>query len=232
MSETILITGANRGIGLEMVRQYAAAGWRVLACCRNPRQANELAALAEQAKGAVSVHQLDVGDAARIGRLADELEGQAIDILFNNAGRFGPPSQEYGPIDTEGWLETFRVNSIAPYQMAVAFAGHVARSHRRIIATMGTVMGSISDNRSGGYYAYRSSKAAVHMVVRGLAVDLQPRGIISVVFHPGWVQTDMGGAGATLSPAESVTGLRRFLGTVTPEHSGRFFDYQGRELPW
>ncbi len=232
MSDTILVTGANRGIGLELSRQYAAAGWRVLACCRRPDQAGELNALAQQSGGRLAVHQLDVRDTERIGRLAAELEGEAIDILLNNAGISGPRPQEFGAIDTEGWLETFRVNTIAPYQMALAFAGHVARSRRRIFATVGTIMGSIADNRSGGYYAYRSSKAAVHMVMRSLAVDLAPQGLTAVTFHPGWVRTEMGGAEATLTPAESVAGLRRVLNELTPEHSGRFFDYQGRELPW
>lgn len=230
--KTILITGANRGIGLELTRQYAADRWRVFACCRRPEEAGELARLADEKAGAVSVHRLDVSDPGDVEAFSRELREERIDILFNNAGVFGPREQHLAPIDPEEWLQTFRVNVIAPYRMAFAFTEQVARSDRKIIATMGSLMGSLEDNHAGGYYAYRSSKAAVAMVVRSLAADLRDLGITAVVLHPGWVQTEMGGAGATLTPKESVLGLRAVLDTLTLEQSGRFFNYDGRELPW
>lgn len=228
---SILVSGANRGIGLELARSFAGEGWRVFSCCRDPEGAEELQALAAQ-QAAVTVHRLDVTDGGQIKELAADLSGQPLDILFNNAGAFGPPRQAFGETDEEGWLETFRINTVAPLKMAEAFVEHVAVSQRRVIATMGSVMGSIAENTSGNYYAYRSSKAAVHMVMKGLAVDLSDRGIIAVVFHPGWVHTRMGGAEAPLSPAESAAGLARVLLGLSPSDSGRFYDYLGKERPW
>lgn len=229
--KTILITGANRGIGLELARQYAEGGWRVLACSRRPEEARELSALAERFAPAMALHRLDVADAGAVDALSRELRGERIDILFNNAGVFGPREQGLGPIDPEGWLRTFRVNVVAPYHMALAFLEQVARSERRIVATMGSLMGSLAGNHSGGYYVYRSSKAAAAMVVRSLAADLRPRGIVAVVLHPGWVQTDMS-PGAPLPPRESVAGLRKVLDSLTAQDSGCFFSYDGRQLPW
>ncbi|GAB4389641.1 MAG: SDR family oxidoreductase [Thermodesulfovibrionales bacterium] len=228
---TVLVTGSNRGLGLELSRQYAEDGWRVIACCRKPRGARELAALARR-HGGVSVHGLDVTDEEGIRELARELRGEKIDILFNNAGTSAPRRQEFGPIDTAGWVEAFRVNAIGPYIMAAAFAGHVARSDRKVIAAMSSIMGSVEENGSGGYYAYRSSKAALNMVMKGLAADLRPRGIITVCLHPGWVRTRMGGPGATQTPEESAAGLRRQLASLTQADSGRFITYLGEPLPW
>jgi NAD(P)-dependent dehydrogenase (short-subunit alcohol dehydrogenase family) len=230
--DTILITGANRGIGLELAAQYAADGWRVLACCRHPERAEPLQRLHAATSGRLSIHGLEVTDNEAIQALARELDGQDIDILFNNAGVGGGEHQALGKVDVEDWLRTFRVNTIAPLKVAEAFLPHVGRSRQRIIATMGSVMGSLAENTSGGHYIYRSAKAAVHMVGRCLAVDLRAQGIISVLFHPGWVKTDMGGANAPVAPADSAAGLRRVLAGLRLEDSGRFFDYQGDERPW
>ena len=232
MSETILITGANRGIGLELVRQYTIHGARVHACCRNPEQAGALKALEVESSGRVTVHSLDVGRDEDIRRLVEALRGEAIDILLNNAGIHGPAQQGFGTIDEAGWMETFRINVVAPYKMAVAFAERVAASRRKVIATMGSLMGSVAENSSGGMYPYRSSKSAVHMVMKSLAIDLRSRGIIAVALHPGWVRTDMGGPQAPLTAAESVAGLRRVLSSLTLEDSGKLWDYQQRVLPW
>jgi NAD(P)-dependent dehydrogenase (short-subunit alcohol dehydrogenase family) len=232
MAKTILITGSNRGLGLELATQYAAAGWRVLACCRDPGRAEALRGLASEYGERVGIHPLDVTDNERIGALAGELNEEAIDILFNNAGVGGGDHQSLGRVDTSRWLEVFKVNCVAPLKVAEAFSEHVARSERRIIATMGTRMGSIADNTSGDHYIYRSTKAAVHMVAKGLSVDLREVGIISVVLHPGWVKTGIGGSRALLTPAESVAGLRRVLTSLTMEDSGKFLDYRGQELPW
>jgi len=232
MSETILITGANRGIGLEMARQSIINGARVHACCRTPDQADALKALGVESGGRLTVHALDVGSDQAIHRLAETLHGEAIDVLFNNAGIHGPSQQGFGAIDEAAWLETFRINVIAPYKMAVAFAERVAASRKRIIATLGSLMGSIADNSSGGMYPYRSSKSAVHMVMKSLAVDLRSRGIVAVALHPGWVRTDMGGPQAPLAVSESVAGLRKVLASLTQEDSGKLLDYQRRTLPW
>lgn len=228
---TLLITGANRGLGLELTREFARRRWRVLACCRAPQEAGDLQTLAAASEG-VAIHRLEVGDAAQLRDLAGRLKGTPIDILLNNAGIFGPKHQGFGETDEAGWLEAFRINCIAPLRLAEAFVEHVAASERRVIATMGSVMGSITENGSGGAYAYRSSKAAVHMVMKGLAVDLAPRGIVTVVLHPGWVQTRMGGRDAPLDPEESAAGLAGVLLGLRPEQSGTLIDYQGNVHPW
>jgi NAD(P)-dependent dehydrogenase (short-subunit alcohol dehydrogenase family) len=232
MTSTILITGSNRGIGLELVRTFADRNWHVLACCRRPHQAVELSAIAEESGGRVAIHPLDVADSEQIRSLVETCGDRSIDILFNNAGIAGPSPQRFGPIDTGEWLETLRINTLAPYHMAVAFVEQVARSRRRIIATIGSQLGSIADNTSGGRYAYRTSKAAVHMVMKGLAVDLADRRITSVALHPGWVKTNIGGPQAPVSPAESAAGLYRVLATLTPEDSGKLWSWDGSQLPW
>ncbi|WP_429885600.1 SDR family oxidoreductase [Geoalkalibacter halelectricus] len=232
MDNTILITGANRGIGLELARQYGGAGWRVLACCRSPEQAADLRQLAAQQGQKIAIHALDVGSEDSISRLAENLCGEAIDILFNNAGVGGPKPQDFGPINAEEWLAAMRVNVVAPFQMAVAFLDHLLAGKRRFLVIMGTQLGSIADNTSGGKYVYRSSKAAAHMVGKSLSIDLEPRGITTLLLHPGWVRTDMGGAQATLSVTQSVEGLRRVLDGAGPEDNGKLIAYDGRIIPW
>lgn len=231
MSDTILITGANRGIGLELARRFAEQEWQVLACCRHPEKADDLKGLAGNHEQLVT-YALDVDDVDAIQRLAQGLEGQTIDILFNNAGIFGPRDQGFGDIDPEAWLQVMRTNVVGPLKMAEAFVEHVAASRRKIIASMGSMMGSIGDNTSGNYYVYRTSKAAVHMVMKSLSVDLQERGVTSVVFHPGWVKTDMGGPQAPIGPAESAAGLYDVLVNLDANDNGRLLDYEGKELPW
>ncbi len=224
---SVLITGASRGLGLEFARQYAADGWTVHAACRKPRAAAELGRI----KGDVAVHKLDVTDGAAVAALAERLP-EPIDVLVNNAGIYGPARQDYGDVDYAGWAETFAVNAMAPLRLAQAFAGHVARSDRRLIANITSQMGSIADNRSGGDYAYRSSKAALNMVMRSLAADLRRKRIVVIVVHPGWVRTDMGGRGAPMSASNSVAAMRRLFGTVGPVDSGSFLSYDGGRLDW
>jgi NAD(P)-dependent dehydrogenase (short-subunit alcohol dehydrogenase family) len=228
---SILLTGANRGLGLEFTRQYRDAGWRVYACCRSPEKAAELRALAAASNGNVSIHALEVTNHAAIEALAKELRGVALDVLMNNAGIYGPKNAAFGSIDYRIWAEVFAVNVLAPMKMAECFVEHVARSERKIIACLSSQMGSVAQN-NGGHYIYRSSKAALNMVVRGLAVDLKPRNVIAVVLHPGWVQTDMGGRNAPLQPPESIRGVRGVLDHLRPADSGKFLSYDGSELPW
>jgi NAD(P)-dependent dehydrogenase (short-subunit alcohol dehydrogenase family) len=224
---TVLITGANRGIGLEFARQYAADGWRVLAACRKPAAATELKAV----KGDVQLHALDVREDEQIPALAMALAGESIDILINNAGVSGP-RERFGKTDTDAWLDVFHINSIAPVHMAEAFADHIERGAHKRIVNITSKMGSIADNTSGGSYIYRSSKAALNMVAKTLAVDLASRGIIVVVFHPGWVRTDMGGPGGLITAKESVSAMRSKIGTLHASDSGKFFNFDGRPLPW
>jgi len=229
---TTLITGAGRGIGLELARQYLDAGWTVHAGCRRPEGAQDLRTMAASSEGGLTVHELDVTDAAQIRALATRLSGESIDILVNNAGLYGPRDASFGNVDDAAWIETIRVNAIAPLHLAEALIDQVARSERRIIANMTSKMGSVGDNTSGGHYIYRSSKAALNIVTSSLAVDLAGRGVTAIVLHPGWVRTDMGGGGAPLTAEDSVTGIRRVLDSVGPEDSGRFFGHDGVEVPW
>lgn len=230
---TILITGANRGIGLEFVRQYVAEGWRVLACCRHPEKSSALKQLAAHYPGLITVHALDVAEHAQIEDLARMLADVAIDILVNNAGIY-PDSDAggFGHTDYEEWMQALRINTMAPLKMAEAFAPHLRRGQRKTIATLTSKMGSIADNGSGGNYLYRSSKAAANMVVKSLSIDLKPLGISAVAFHPGWVQTDMGGSNAMIAAQQSVAGMRQVIEGISPAHSGKFFAYDGQEIPW
>jgi NAD(P)-dependent dehydrogenase (short-subunit alcohol dehydrogenase family) len=227
-----LITGANRGLGLEFARQYAAEGWQVYATCRDPSSAPELRRVADASDHKVQIMALDVTDLASIKAAATELEGQAIDLLLNNAGVGGTRGQTIGNIDYEAWAHVLDVNTLGPLRVSEAFVDNVARSERKLIVTLTSGMGSIADNTSGGAFAYRSSKAAVNMVMRSLAIDLAPRGITCVVINPGWVRTDMGGPRGTQTPAESVAKLRRLIDNLEPAHCGKFFNHDGREYAW
>ena len=225
---TCLITGANRGLGLEFAKQYGAEGWKVIATCRQPAQAEALNAL----EGEIEVHPLDVTDFARVEDLAKKLSGLPIDLLLNNAGIYGPRVVPYNTVDYAAWAEVFRVDTMAPLKISAVFSEHVAKSKLKRIATITSKMGSIADNTSGGSYIYRSAKAALNAAMKSLAVDLREKQIIVAVFHPGWVRTDMGGPGATIEAFESVAGIRDVIGRLTLEDSGRFINYDGTELAW
>jgi NAD(P)-dependent dehydrogenase (short-subunit alcohol dehydrogenase family) len=231
MSST-LITGANRGLGLEFARQYLNDGWQVYATCRDPKAASELRHLADASGDRLEILALDVTDLATIKAAAAELDRQAIDLLINNAGVGGARGQTIGNIDYDAWAKVLDVNTMGPLRVSEAFVDHLARSERKLIVTLTSGMGSIADNTSGGAMAYRSSKAAVNMVMRSLAIDLAPRGISCVVVNPGWVQTAMGGPHATTTPAESVARLRRLIDNLGPTDSGKFFNHDGREYAW
>lgn len=227
---TVLITGANRGLGLEFARQYAKDGWRVLACARNPNKWNELQTLVKGSSGRVTTHALDVTDFAQLERLAKEVQ-EPIDVLLSNAGIYARGAR-FGQLDYAEWERSFRVNSLAPIRLAELFVDHVARSQQRKIVNITSLMGSIGDNESGGSYAYRTSKAALNMGTMCLARDLKDKGITAVVLHPGWVKTDMGGEQAPIEPPESVAGMRKVIAKIGPAESGKFYDYEGDELPW
>jgi NAD(P)-dependent dehydrogenase (short-subunit alcohol dehydrogenase family) len=229
---SVLITGANRGIGLELARQYLTDGWQVYAACRDPNSASELSRLADTSGDKLRIVALNVADPASVKAAAAEVDGQAIDLLLNNAGVGGVRGQTIGNIDYEAWAKVLDTNTMGPMRVSEAFVDHVARSERKLIVTLTSGMGSLADNTSGGSIAYRSSKAAVNMVMRSLAIDLAPHGITCVVVNPGWVRTDMGGSHATLTPAESVKRLRDLIETLGPAQSGKFYNHDGREYPW
>ncbi len=228
MAETILITGASRGIGLEFVRQYAADGARVIAACRDPDGATGLQGLA----GDVTPLAMDVTDDASVAAAAGSLGDTAIDVLINNAGIFGPRGVQLDNIDYAAWADVLAVNGMAPVRVAHAFADNIAAAPRGRLVTVSSQMGSIGGNTGGGEYIYRSSKAMVNAAMRCAAFELAPRGIVTVVVHPGWVRTDMGGPSAAIAPEESVSGLRQVVAGLGNDDNGRFFNYDGAELPW
>lgn len=229
---TVLITGASRGIGLELVKAAVNRQWKVIACCRDPHTPEKLFEVARMSGGLVDVRILDVTDGAQILALAYELRTVAIDILINNAGRYGSLSCQFGNTDEKEWLENFRVNSIAPVKMAEAFIENIKRGDKRLIATLTSKMASMEDNQSGGSYLYRSSKAAANAAVKSLAVDLKPLKITSVALHPGWVKTDMGGENAEITTRECVKLMLAIIDSLTPADSGRFIDIDGTTIPW
>lgn len=230
---TTLITGSNRGIGFEFARQYAQSGWNVIACCRQPENASNLRQLANSFPDLVTIYPLDVADHNQIKNLSNNLRNTSIDLLINNAGIY-PPSDDggFGKIDYEAWHKAFQINAMAPLRMAEAFLAQISNSQLKIIAIITSKMGSIDDNKRGGSYIYRSSKAAVNMVGKSLSVDLKLQGITTVILHPGWVKTDMGGPDALISPEQSVLGMQRILSNLKLSDSGKFFAYDGKIIPW
>ena len=233
---TALITGANRGIGLEFARQYSAEHWRVLACCRNPTDCDELKAIAQVHD--LVIEKLDVTDFDAIDDLSSKWANEPVDVLINNAGLFGPKvvaehdwRQSFGHMDYDIWLAVLTTNLIAPIRMAEALIKQIAASEQKKIITITSTVGSIAETETG-LYAYRTSKAGVNMARATLANELRTQGIAVGMFCPGWVRTRMGGDGATISPRDSITGLRKLIAELTPETSGRFQRYNGEHIPW
>ena len=221
---SVLITGCDTGLGVEFARQYAGAGWRVLATCRDPAAARETAAI----QGDIKVLGLDVTDHTAIETLGRRLDGQPVDVLLSNAG-IGRPHPDFGETDYPNWRRILETNLIGPMKLAETFVEHVAASEMKTMAFVSSRMGSIALNNSGGSYAYRSSKAALNMMVKGLSVDLAPRQIGVIALHPGWAATEPGGR---VPVAESVAGMRGVLHRAGRHHTGIFQTYHDQPLPW
>jgi len=235
--KTVLITGANRGFGLELAKQYAGEGWRVHACAR--RSSPALAGLTGLHE-ALTVHRLDVAEHPEIERLAAELAEEPIDVLINNAGILGRhptfdrqalAEQAFGQVDFDDWQTVLRVNVFGPMKVTQCFVEQVAASAERKVVTFSSAMGSIALNTSGGGYLYRTSKAAVNMMMKSMAVDLAPRGILACAIHPGWARTDMGGPQATVDPAVAIRGVRKVIASLGRERLGQVLAYDGTVLP-
>ena len=224
---TILITGANRGIGLNLARLYAADGWKVIGTARKPADAAALAAL----PGNISVEALEVTDHAAVQALAAKLKGEAIDVLWNNAGVIGRNSATLGQIDADELRETLMINTYAPILIAEAFRANVVASGQKKMAFTSSKLGSIALN-GGGRYSYGASKAGLNMACKSLAGDLRGQGVIVLPLHPGHVATDMGGASAPVQPDESARGLKRVVDDATMADSGKFVDYLGEAIAW
>ena len=222
---TIMITGASRGLGLEFARQFYNEECRVIATCRSPKDANELNAI-----GDIDVHALDVTDDKSVTTLADKLRGENIDILINNAGVIGQ-RDGFGRIDYDIWAETMDTNVFGPMRVAEAFRDNVMNSYKKQMIFITSRMGSITEAVPNAY-VYRSSKAALNMAVKCLSAELREQGLIAVLFHPGHVQTDMGGQAAPVTPQKSIEGMKNQIVALTRDDNGRFLSYDGRQIPW
>jgi NAD(P)-dependent dehydrogenase (short-subunit alcohol dehydrogenase family) len=230
----VLITGTNRGLGLEFARQYAAEGWDVIATARNPTQGKELERLAKNKN--LSVHALDVASDESVKELAGTLDGKPIDLLILNSAIFTRDGNKFSELNFPGWRESFETNVLGAMRVAEALIENVAASERKQIVAISTGMGSLQTLEStiglGPAYQYRTSKAALNMAMSILASDMKPRGISVVIFSPGWVQTDMGGANAALTPEQSIRAMRKVLAGDPMELTGKFLSYDGSVWPW
>lgn len=219
---TVLITGANRGLGLGFVEQLGAAGWRVISTCRDP----DAAGLSGE------VHPLDVTKAESVAALAAALKGEPIDLLLNNAGIYGPRDYGIGSIDYDAWAEVVAVDALAPIRVAEALVENVAASERKLMVFISSIMGSIAQTGSGDSIIYRSAKACLNASVNVLSHDLKSQGVACISFHPGWVRTDMGGPTAAIDVKTSIRGMVNVINRLKLEDSGRFINYDGFDIPW
>lgn len=224
----VLITGANRGLGLEFARQYAADGWDVLAACRHPDRCDDLGEI----RGQVSVLPYDAASDEAPARLARSLEAVAIDVLILNAGVGSGGSKTVAEIDRRQWMETIGVNTFAPAKLALALRANLERGEQKKLVGVSSLAASIASYEISGHYAYRASKAALNSIWRSFSVEWQPLGIVCLLLRPGRVRTRMTQFAGDLDPAESVAGMRRQIASSSLAESGRFFGYDGAEVPW
>jgi len=228
-----LVTGSNRGLGLEWVRQYAKEGCRVFATCRHPAEADDLKPLAKTHRN-ITIHQLDVTQQDEASALARELLNESIDILINNAGVYLEKYEEVS-LDHcrfDDWEFTFRVNTLGCFRVTRALKRQLARSERRLVIAISSHMGSLSEIETADAYYYRSSKAALNAAMKGLSLELKPLGIGVLILHPGWNNTRMGGPDAPFRPIDTVAGMRQVIERFDMHHTGKFLRFDGTEIPW
>lgn len=238
MTETWLVTGASRGMGLEFVRQCLADGHTVIAAARNPGSASELNGLAREHGDRLRIEQADMASEAAIADLAARLDGTPIDVLVNNAGISvaGWPGAAVQPepadLPWSAWEEVLRTNLFAPFALTIALRANLAAGSRKLVVMMSSDLGSIAQNTMGGSYAYRASKAGLNMVAKGLSQDLRAEGIAVVAMAPGWVRTDLGTSAAMWSVEDSVTNQRKVIAGLSAVDTGRFVNLKGEPVPW
>lgn len=237
---TVLITGANRGIGLEFAKQYAEDGWVVVACCRDPEgeSAKDLQVIADGADGRVHLEKMDMLDHSSIDAVADKYKGKPIDILLNNAGIIGPvpiqdhlDAQHFGTIDYDVWDTVVRTNTFAPVKMAEAFLENVQASAQKKIITLSSTVGSLQEDKTAAF-CYCTSKTAVNKAVQLISEVLRDKGVIAMAFCPGYVKTRMGVGGATVEIPDSVSGMKGLIDTFTMGDTGTFRRFNGDTVAW
>lgn len=222
---TVLITGANRGLGLEFAKQYHEAGYNVIATARKPDKAEELNAIG------VQVEQLDVTDSESVASLAKRLGDTPLDILINNAG-IGGARKPIAEADIKAIERIIAVNTLGPIRVTQALIGNLREGEQKLVINITSSMGSIERNTRGIGYGYRESKAALNMFTRSLSNELKGEGFRCIVMSPGWVKTDMGGRNARLTPEESISGMIEVINGLSAEDTGKFLNHTGEKLPW
>ena len=228
---TVLITGTNRGLGLEFVKHFLGRSDTVIATCRDSSSATELQALAANNEN-LSLKNLDVSDEQSMAAFATELKDTPIDVFINNAGVYGPRDANFGNVGSSEWEQVVRVNAIAPMLLTQLIIGSLRQGTEKKLVYVTSKMGSIDDNKGGGSYIYRSSKTALNSVVKSLSVDLACEGFSVAVVHPGWVRTDMGGPNGLIDVQTSVSGMLAVIDGLSPDNAGDFFNYDGSLIPW
>ena len=228
---SILITGTNRGIGLEFVKHYLKNNEKVVATCRNKNSAKDLLKL-ENTTSNLSLVELDVSNPNSINEFTSKITDQPIDTFINNAGVFGPRNIEFGNFNAKEWLDVFNINTIAPLLITQKILKNLRLGKNKKLAFISSKVGSIEDNTGGGMYIYRTSKTALNQVIKSLSIDFKDENFIAVALHPGWVQTDMGGPNALIDTKTSVKGLIEVIDNLTPKNSGKFYNYDGSPIPW
>lgn len=236
---TLLISGANRGLGFNLLKLYDADGWTIHACCRNPNSATELQEVAAASDGRITIHPLEVDKAESVTALKAALGDTPIDMLINMAGYLGKLALDapgglrpFGESDYEEFEIAYRINCMGPMRMCEALIDNVEASDKKTIINISSIIGSIGGDDFGNLYAYRASKTALNSITHAMSINLKDRGITVIPFHPGFVKTDMGGPGADIEIEESVTGMKAVLDKVTVADTGRYLTYDGGELPW
>jgi len=228
----ILVTGANRGLGLGLVKKFLKNNEKVFCTTRNISKSKELKLLKEKYTNSLEICELDLLDKDSPSILSNFLQNEPIDLFINNAGVIGDSAQHFKSVSLEPWLKVLKVNLISPLLITQSIIKNIEKSSEKKIYILSSKVGSIEDNKSGGMYVYRSSKTALNQIAKSLSIDLKPLGVSVISLHPGWVRTEMGGPNALISVEESVNGMFRVISSTDISNSGQFLNYDGKELPW
>jgi NAD(P)-dependent dehydrogenase (short-subunit alcohol dehydrogenase family) len=228
---SILITGTNRGIGLEFVKHYLKNNEKVIATYRNKNSAKDLLELKNTTSNLFLV-ELDVSNPNSINEFASKITDQPIDTFINNAGVFGPRNNEFGNFNAKEWLDVFNINTIAPLLITQKILKNLKLGKNKKLVFISSKVGSIEENTGGGMYIYRSSKTALNQVIKSLSIDFKDENFIATALHPGWVQTDMGGPNALIDTKTSVKGMAEVIDSLVLKNSGSFYNYDGSSIPW